>query len=150
MKTRASSTRSLRVLLVEDNPADARLVQETFREGHLPVHLSVARDGVEAIQFLTNTDGSSLPHLILLDLNLPRKSGFEVLEEIKGNKRLRSIPIIIMTTSDAEKDIVRSYDLHANAFITKPVDLEDFIDAIRKTEEFWLMLVRYPVRSANG
>jgi len=73
-----------------------------------------------------------------------------VLEEIKGNKRLRSIPIIIMTTSDAEKDIVRSYDLHANAFITKPVDLEDFIDAIRKTEEFWLTLVRYPARSASG
>ncbi len=150
MKTNSASLKPLRVLLVEDNPADARLVQETLKEGRLLVELTVARDGFEALQILGNTKPAELPDLVLLDLNLPRKSGFEVLEEIKANELLRSIPIVIMTTSDADKDVVRSYNLHANAFITKPVALEEFIDTIRKTEEFWLTIVRYPSRNAYG
>jgi len=150
MKTSTSPLRPLRVLLVEDNPADARLVQETFKESHLLVKLTVARDGFEALQILAEMKPPALPDLMLLDLNLPRKSGFEVLEEIKTSETLRSIPIVIMTTSDADKDIVRSYNLHANAFITKPVALEDFIDTIRRIEDFWLTVVRYPNRNAYG
>lgn len=140
----------MRVLLVEDNPADIRLVQETFKEGRLRVELIVARDGFEALQILADARTADLPDLMLLDLNLPRKSGFDVLEEIKANETLRRIPVVIMTSSDADKDILHSYHLHANAFITKPVALEDFIATIRTTGEFWLTVVRHPSRNTYG
>jgi two-component system, chemotaxis family, response regulator Rcp1 len=149
VSAQASSVKPLRVLLVEDNPADARLVLETFKEGHFLVDLKVVRDGIQALHILREASPQDLPDLMLLDLNLPRKNGFEVLAEIKNMETLRSIPIIIMTTSDAPKDIVRSYELHANAFITKPVALEEFIETIRKVEEFWLTVVRYPTRSTH-
>jgi two-component system, chemotaxis family, response regulator Rcp1 len=150
VKIRTPAAGKVRVLLVEDNPADVRLVQETLKDSSLAIHLDVTRDGVDAVHWLSECTPSHLPHLILLDLNLPRKSGFDVLKEIKGNPKLRSIPIVILTTSDAEKDIARCYDLHANAFITKPVDLEGFIDTMRKTEDFWFTIARYPIRNPHG
>jgi two-component system, chemotaxis family, response regulator Rcp1 len=149
VKIRTPAAGKVRVLLVEDNPADVRLVQETLKDSNLAIHLDVTRDGVDAVHWLGECTPSHLPHLILLDLNLPRKSGFDVLKEIKGNPKLRSIPIVILTTSDAERDIARCYDLHANACITKPVDLEGFIDTMRKTEDFWFTIARYPVRTPH-
>lgn len=145
MSTLESIARPIEILLVEDNPADARLVQETMKDGRLPTHLTIAKDGVEALQLLTEQDAYR-PDLILLDLNLPRKNGLEVLEEVKQHDRFRMIPVIVMTTSDNDQDIKRAYRLHANAFITKPVDLDEFIEVIRKTEDFWFSIVRHPMK----
>lgn len=131
------------ILLVEDNPGDVRLTEEALKEGKVRATLSVARDGEEALAWLRRA-GRKLPDLILLDLNLPRKDGREVLREIKADPHLKSIPVVVLTTSDAEQDIAQAYALHANCYITKPVDLEQFIQVIRAIDDFWLTLVKLP------
>jgi CheY-like chemotaxis protein len=141
--------RAINILLVEDNPGDARLTVEAFRDAKVLNDLRVVADGVEAMAFLhrEGTFADALrPDLILLDLNLPRKDGREVLEEIKRDSDLRRIPVVILTTSQAEKDILMSYDLHANCYIKKPVDLDEFIGVVRGIESFWLSLVKLPTQ----
>jgi CheY-like chemotaxis protein len=137
------------ILLVEDNPGDVRLTRESLAEARVGNRLAVAIDGVEAMRYLRREGeyaDAARPDLILLDLNLPKKSGIEVLGEIKADAALRRIPVIILTSSKAEEDIVRTYDLHANAYVTKPVDLTQFLTAIRAIEDFWLAVVRLPRR----
>ncbi len=131
------------ILLVEDNPGDSRLIKEVFKDGKVANTLVVAKDGVEAITILKDPV-TEFPDLILLDLNLPRKRGLDVLEEVKSDPDLKRIPVIVLTTSNDEKDILKSYDLHASAYLTKPVDLNEFITVIRNLENFWLTLVKYP------
>ncbi|MEO8553820.1 MAG: response regulator [Kofleriaceae bacterium] len=133
----------IEILLVEDNPADVRLTQEALREGKVKNNLSVARDGEEALAFLRR-EGAPRPDLILLDLNLPRRDGREVLKEIKADPDLRRIPVVVLTTSSAEVDILKSYELHANCYITKPVDLEQFITVVKSIDDFWLTIVKLP------
>ena len=137
----------LRVLLVEDNPADVRLTQEALNETKLPYRMHVAIDGVEALHFLRRegayTDAPR-PQLILLDWNLPKMDGREVLGEIKQDAALREIPVVVLTTSRAEIDIARAYDLHANCFITKPVNVFQFFDVISAVEQFWLKTATLP------
>lgn len=137
----------IEILLVEDNPADVRLTQEALREGKVKNRLSVARDGVEAIAFLRRQDpfaDAPKPDLILLDLNLPKKDGRAVLADIKDDPVLRRIPVVVLTTSSAEVDILKSYELHANCYITKPVDLEQFVQVVKSIDDFWLTVVRLP------
>ncbi len=139
--------RPVNILLIEDNPGDIRLAQEAFKEGKIDVNLDVVMDGMEAIHFLNKSgpyQESSRPDLILLDLNLPKKDGREVLGEIKVDPSLRSIPVVILTTSNAEQDIAQSYDLHVNCYINKPVDFDHFFDIIKKIEEFWLKTAILP------
>ncbi|WP_309895586.1 response regulator [Archangium sp.] len=139
--------RPIQILLVEDNPGDVRLTIEALKEGKVSNSLSVARDGVEALAFLRREGPhgkAARPDLILLDLNLPKKDGREVLAEIKDDSSLRRIPVVVLTTSKAEEDILRTYDLHANCYITKPVDLEQFISVVRSIDDFWLSVVRLP------
>jgi chemotaxis family two-component system response regulator Rcp1 len=131
------------ILLVEDNPGDSRLIKEVFKDGKVANSLIIAKDGIEALTILKDSS-KEFPDLILLDLNLPRKKGFDVLEEIKSDPELKRIPVIVLTTSNDEKDILKSYDLHASAYLTKPVDLNEFITVIRNLENFWLTLVKYP------
>ena len=133
------------VLLVEDDPGDVLLIKEAFADNKVRNRLHVVSDGVEAIEFLRKQGphaGAPTPDLVLLDLNLPRKDGREVLAEIKGDTQLRRIPVVVLTTSSAEEDIVRSYDLHANAYVTKPVDFEQFMNVVRKVDEFFISVVR--------
>lgn len=135
------------ILLVEDNPADARLTSEAFHEAKVRNNIHVVSDGVEALAYLRREGAHKdavRPDLILLDLNLPKRDGREVLADIKEDPDLRRIPVVILTTSEAEQDILKSYDLHANAFVTKPVGLDQFIDAIHAIEGFWLTVVRLP------
>jgi CheY-like chemotaxis protein len=135
------------ILLVEDNPGDVRLTREALSEGKVPNRLSVVGDGVEALAFLRHERGYAdvpRPDIILLDLNLPKMSGFEVLAVIKEDEDLKRIPVVVLTTSAAEQDILKSYNLHANCYITKPVDLEQFIDAMRRIDGFWLGVVKLP------
>ena len=137
----------IRILLVEDNPGDVRLTREAFKEGKVLNELRVAKDGVEAMAFLRREGeyaDAPRPDLILLDLNLPKKDGREVLAEIKADEDLKRIPVVILTTSKDEGDVLKTYDLHANCFITKPVDLQRFIDVVRSVEEFWLPVVKLP------
>jgi two-component system, chemotaxis family, response regulator Rcp1 len=137
----------MELLLVEDSPGDVRLTQEAFREANGTVRLHVASDGVEAMTFLKKTGahvGVPRPDLILLDLNLPRMDGREVLGLIKEDEDLRTIPIIILTTSDAEADVVNSYQLKANCYLSKPVELEAFYGLVKKINEFWLTTVKLP------
>ena len=137
----------IEILLVEDNAADVRLTQEALREGKVKNNLSVARDGEEALKMLRREGeyaSTPRPDLILLDLNLPRKDGREVLQEIKANDDLKLIPVVVLTTSSAEADILKSYQLHANCYITKPVDLEQFISVVKSIDDFWLTIVRLP------
>ncbi|MCU4743940.1 response regulator [Halobacteria archaeon AArc-m2/3/4] len=135
------------ILLVEDNPGDVRLTQEAFAEGRIENTLHVVTDGLEALDFIYQrgeyTDAPR-PDIVLLDLNLPRLNGDEVLEEVKDDEDQRHIPIIVLTSSKAEEDVVRSYELHANAYLTKPVDPDAFIEIVRSLEEFWLSVVRLP------
>ena len=141
------STRPIEVLLVEDNPGDVRLTREALREGKVRNNLYVASDGVEALRFLRKEAEHAdavRPDLILLDLNLPKKDGREVLEEIKRDPSLRHIPVVILTSSQAESDIVRAYDLHANCYVTKPVDLDQFITVVQSIESFWFTIVKLP------
>jgi len=137
----------LEILLVEDNPADVRLTREAFKEAQLSNRLSVVGDGVEALAFLRRQGkfaDAARPDMILLDLNLPKKSGLEVLADVKVDDDLRATPVVILTTSQAEQDISRSYALYANCYITKPVNLEDFIEVVKSIEEFWLATVQLP------
>ena len=140
-------SKPLDILLVEDNPADVRLTQEAFREGKILNNLMVARDGVEAMDVLHRRGkfaGAVRPDLVLLDLNLPRKDGREVLAEIKSDPSLMRMPVVVLTTSRAEMDIVKSYDLHANCYIVKPVDLDQFVAVIKSIDNFWLTAVTLP------
>jgi two-component system response regulator len=131
------------ILLVEDNPADVRLAQEAFKDARVANRLHVARDGVEALSMLRDATGAvPRPDLILLDLNLPRKDGREVLQDIKQDEALRHIPVVVLSTSQSEHDIARSYRLGANAFVTKPVDIDRFFQVIRSLEQFWLDAAR--------
>jgi CheY-like chemotaxis protein len=137
----------IEILLVEDNPDDATLTTETLQEGRIRNHVSLVEDGVEAMAFLRHEGAYAAaprPDLILLDLQLPRKNGREVLAEIKGDPQLKRIPVVVMTTSCAERDIFESYNLHANCYVTKPIDLDEFIGAVRKIEDFWLTIVKLP------
>ncbi len=137
------------ILLVEDNPGDARLAQEALKEGRMTSRLKVVVDGVEAMAYLRREGqyaGAPRPNLVLLDLNLPRKDGRQVLAELKADEDLRRIPVVVLTTSQAEQDILRSYDLHANCYITKPVDLDRFISVVRSIEEYWCSVVTLPPR----
>ncbi len=136
----------IEILLVEDSPADVRLTIEALKEAKVRNHLHVVRDGEEALAFLRHEPphASVRPDLILLDLNLPRKDGREVLAEIKADQSLALIPVVVLTTSQADEDILRSYQLHANCYITKPVDLEQFIRVIKSIQDFWLEIVRLP------
>ena len=134
-------TRPVNILLIEDNPGDVRLAQEAFKEGNIEVQLDVVMDGLEAIHFLHKRapyQHSNRPDLILLDLNLPKKDGREVLYEIKDDPSLRCIPVVILSTSNAEQDVLNSYNLYVNCYINKPVDFDRFFDIIKKIEDFWL------------
>jgi CheY-like chemotaxis protein len=144
-----SAPETFEILLVEDNPGDARLAQEALKEGRMTSRLKVVVDGVEAMAYLRRDGqyaGAPRPHLVLLDLNLPRKDGRQVLAEMKADEDLRRIPVVVLTTSQAEQDILRSYDLHANCYITKPVDLDRFISVVRSIEEYWCSVVTLPPR----
>ncbi len=138
-------TRPVDILLVEDNPGDVRLTKEALKDAKVLNEIYVARDGVEAMQFV-HREGSfaeaPMPDLILLDLNLPRKDGREVLAEIKKDPKLQHIPIVVLTTSKADEDIIKTYNLHANAYITKPVDLNRFVEIMHTLEQFWFTIVR--------
>ncbi len=135
------------MLLVEDNPGDARLAVEALKESKINNQLHHVKDGVEAIEFLNRRgEYAEAPHpdLILLDLNLPRKDGREVLAEIKEDPRLRLIPVVVMTTSEAERDLIKTYDLHANAYVVKPIDLDRFVQVVQAIENFWFTIVKLP------
>lgn len=137
----------IEILLVEDNAADVRLTQEALKEGKVHNVLRVARDGMEALEYLRQQGAhkdAARPDLVLLDLNLPRRDGREVLAEIKNDPELKTIPVVVLTTSSAEADILKSYSLHANCFITKPVDLEQFVQVVKSIDDFWLTVVRLP------
>lgn len=137
----------INILLVEDNPGDARLTQEAFKECSNTIQLHIVSDGEAALEFLYQQGKfthSPHPNFILLDLNLPKKDGREVLEEIKKDPILKRIPVAILTTSKAEEDIIRTYDLHANCYLTKPVDLDKFIEMVRSLEQFWVLSARLP------
>ena len=145
--------RPIEILLVEDNPGDVRLTQEALKDAKISNTVNVTRDGVDAMAFLRRQDGyadAPIPDLILLDLNLPRRSGFEVLEDLKKSPDLKRIPVVILTSSGAEQDVLSTYDLQANCYITKPVDLEQFLNVIRVIEEFWLTIVRLPNGGLHG
>jgi chemotaxis family two-component system response regulator Rcp1 len=135
------------ILLVEDNPGDVRLIQEAIKENKMCNKLHVVGDGVEAMAFLHREDKyANMPHpdIILLDLNLPKKDGREVLAEIKKDSNLKRIPVVILTTSKAEEDIIKTYNHHANCYITKPVDLNQFIKIVKSIKDFWLSIVKLP------
>ena len=137
----------IEILLVEDNPGDVRLTIEALKEGKVANEINVAVDGIEALAFLRREgkyENAPKPDLILLDLNLPKKNGREVLAEIKMNSHLKCIPVVILTSSQAEKDIVTTYNLHANCYITKPVDFDQFIKVVKSIENFWFKVVKLP------
>jgi len=139
--------RVIEILLVEDNPGDVRLTQEALKESDVKSNLTSVMDGADAIKYLTQEGEyaeAKKPDLILLDLNLPKKDGKEVLSLIKSDEELKLIPVVVLTTSNAESDIFKTYDLHANCYITKPVDFNHFIQVIKSIEEFWLNVVRLP------
>jgi chemotaxis family two-component system response regulator Rcp1 len=147
MSSRPRRSRPVEILLVEDNPGDVRLTREALQEGKVRNHLSVAADGVEALAFLRREPphgDAPRPDLILLDLNLPKKDGREVLEAIKADPSLRNIPVVVLTSSQAEQDILRVYGLHANCYVTKPVDFDQFIHVVKTIEEFWFTIVKLP------
>ncbi len=146
--------KAVEILLVEDSPGDVRLTMEALKESKILNNVNVARDGVEALRFLRRErehSDAARPDVILLDLNLPRKDGREVLAEIKNDSVLKRIPVVILTTSQAEEDILRSYDLHANCYVTKPVDLDQFMKVVKGIEDFWLSVVKLPFEGqTNG
>ncbi|HEY0215286.1 MAG TPA: response regulator [Cellulomonas sp.] len=143
----ARSSKVIDVLLVEDDPGDVLMTREAFEDNKVANRLSVVSDGVSALEFLRKEgehSGAPTPDLILLDLNLPRMDGREVLEALKSDAALRAIPVVVLTTSEAEEDVVRSYALHANAYVTKPVDFDRFIEVVRQIDEFFVEVVRLP------
>jgi two-component system, chemotaxis family, response regulator Rcp1 len=138
---------TIEILLVEDNPGDVELTREAFEEGKIGNSLNVVGDGVEALRYLRREGQYNdvlRPDIVLLDLNLPKKGGLEVLSELKADPALRSIPVVVLTTSRAEEDIARSYHAHANCYISKPVDFDKFMQVVRALENFWLTVVRLP------
>ena len=140
-------TRPVNILLIEDNPGDVRLTQEAFKEGKMALNLEFVMDGVEAIKYLRKEEAYNkkvTPDLILLDLNLPKRDGREVLQEIKTDENLKRIPVVVLTTSNAQQDILKSYNLHVNCYINKPVDFDKFFDIIQKIEDFWLSTAILP------
>ncbi len=144
---KSSDLKLIDILVVEDNSGDARLIREVMNGHKIFSSFYLAKDGVEALDFLRHKGrfrNSPKPDLIILDLNLPRKDGREVLAEIKADEKLKHIPIVIMTISQAEEDILRSYNLHANCFITKPIDLNQFIKVVKSIEDFWFTIVKLP------
>jgi CheY-like chemotaxis protein len=148
-----SHGRPIEILLVEDSPSDTELTREALLDAKVRNHLSVVEDGVQAMDFLRRQGAytaAARPDLIMLDLNLPRKDGREVLAEIKEDPDLKTIPVVVLTTSQAEQDILRAYHLHANCYITKPVDFEQFLEAVRSIETFWLLVVKLPPRTARA
>ena len=135
------------ILLIEDNPGDARLTQEALKDGKMKINLTIVSDGEEGTDYLFKRKKyihATRPDLVILDLNLPRKNGREVLAEIKNDEILKSLPVIILTMSKAEEDIIKSYNLHANCFITKPIDLMKFFEVVKMIEGFWLTIVKLP------
>jgi CheY-like chemotaxis protein len=143
----------IEILLVEDNPGDVRLTIEALKEAKVINHLTVVKDGMEALAYLRRQGSYTAaprPHLIVLDLNLPKKDGREVLADIKADDRLKRIPVVVLTTSQDEQDVLKSYNLHANCYITKPVDLDQFVRVVRSIEDFWLGIVVLPVPPTNG
>jgi CheY-like chemotaxis protein len=147
------NTEPIEILLIEDNPGDARLAVEALKDSKVSNNLYHVRDGVEAMQFLHRQgEYNDAPHpdLILLDLNLPRKDGREVLAEIKEDPELRLVPVVVLTTSEAERDLVRTYDLHANAYVVKPIDLNRFIEVVQAIEDFWFAIVKLPPKANEG
>lgn len=142
-----SSGDPIEILMVEDNPADVRLAQEAFKFQKLANNLHVAKDGLEALRFLKKEEefaDAITPDIVLLDLNLPKLSGQEVLAQVKNCPELKKIPVVVLTTSEAEKDIMTAYDNHANCYIAKPVDFEKFADIVRRIEGFWFSVVKLP------
>jgi len=143
---------SIEILLIEDNPGDVDLAREALEAGKISNHLSVVGDGEEAMAFLRRQGkhaGALRPDMVLLDLNLPKKDGREVLAEIKADEDLKRIPVVVLTTSRAEADIVKTYNLHANCYITKPIDLNQFIKVVHAIEEFWFTIVKLPPRGVR-
>ena len=140
-------TDPIEILLVEDNPGDVELTREALHDSKVHMRLSVVNDGVDALAFLRREGphgAAPRPDLVLLDLNVPRKDGRAVLAEVKRDPELRNIPIVVLTSSQAEQDIVKAYDLHANCYVTKPVDLDQFITIVRSIEQFWFTVVKLP------
>ena len=147
MRSIGTDGSAIEVLLVEDSPGDVRLTREAFKDAKVLINLHVASDGAEAMAFLRHEGkhaGAPRPDLILLDLNLPKKDGREVLAEIKESPALKTIPVVILTTSASDEDILKSYTLHANCYIAKPVDLEGFLKVIKSIDNFWLSVVKLP------
>lgn len=143
------NSRTVEILLVEDDAGDVELTTEALEDSKLRINLNVVRDGVEAIAYLRKQGeyaSSKRPDLILLDLNLPRKDGREVLQEIKNDSNLKQIPVVILTTSDTEEDIYKSYDLGANCYVSKPLGLDEFIHIVQSIEDFWFTIVKLPQR----
>ena len=141
------SARPIEILLVEDNPGDVRLTREALVDGKVNNNLHVVIDGVDAMAFLRREGRYSdavRPDVVLLDLNLPRKNGREVLAEVKNDPELRRIPVVVLTTSEAEEDVLRAYEHHANCYITKPVDLDQFLKVVKSIEDFWFTIVKLP------
>lgn len=137
------------ILLVEDNPGDVELIRESLSEGKMRNEMHVVEDGIDAMKFLHKQgkyEEAPCPDLVLLDLNLPKKSGREVLQEIKSDPQLKFIPVVVLTSSKAEEDIVKSYNLHANCYITKPVDFDQFMEVVKSIEDFWLTVVKLPCK----
>lgn len=147
-----SSGRPIHVLLVEDNPGDVRLIREALTNDKIILDLHVAVDGVEAWEFLKRRRkhaSAPRPDIILLDLNLPKKDGQELLSDIKNDDALKAIPVVVLTSSEAERDIVASYNNHANCYVTKPIDLNSFISIVRSVKDFWLAIVKLPPREGE-
>ncbi len=145
----AGSGRLIEILMVEDNPADVRLTVEAFKDAKVLNHLNVVHDGEEAMEYLRRRGkyaDAPRPDLILLDLNLPKMDGREVLEEIKKDQDLKRIPVVVLTTSDDERDILKAYDLHVNAYVTKPVALDQFVRIVEAVDDFWFSVVKLPPR----
>ena len=143
----------IHILLVEDNEGDILLTKEAFEDAKLHVKLSIVKDGIEAIDFVNKQgryEGAEQPYLILLDVNLPKKNGHEVLRHIKENEAIKHIPVIMLTTSSAEKDINRSYGNYVNCYITKPVEVNDFMKVVSTIEDFWISIVKLPTRNFNA
>lgn len=145
--TEELGARPIDILLVEDNPGDVRLTREGLKESRVPSTLHVVEDGVRALAFLRREGEYARkprPDIILLDLNLPKKDGREVLEEIKSDTSLRRIPVVVLTTSTSQEDVQKTYDLHANSYVTKPADLEQFIQVVKSLDDFWFSIVKLP------
>jgi CheY-like chemotaxis protein len=145
--TSSGELRPIEILMIEDNPGDVRLTQEAFRDGRIRNHLNVVDDGEKAMAYLRREGpyaDKPRPDLILLDLNLPRRDGRDVLSELKRDPDLLRIPVVVLTTSQSDEDILRSYDLHANCYVTKPFEFQNFLDVVRMIEHFWLSVVSLP------